>query len=58
MPGMGAFGFPFGNITISYCKTGEFYGDCNVSDIKGSYSFISFILGNKTVFCPKIKERS
>ena len=50
MPGMGAFGFPFGNITISYCKTGEFHGDCNVSDIKGIYLFVSLILGNKTVF--------
>lgn len=50
MPDMGAFGFPFGNITISYCKMGEFHGDCNVSDIKGIYLFVSLILGNKTVF--------
>lgn len=43
---------------VKFGEHKEFRGDCNVSDIKGIYLFVSFILGNKTVFCPKIKERS
>lgn len=35
---------------VKFGEHKEFRGDCNVSDIKGIYLFVSFILGNKTVF--------